>query len=137
MINYFKMKNLSFINLLLHFFSFFFSFKESIITLYDNALTACHQIRQIHPFLLPKLKFPIHLYLSSVGLLENQVCNVRESLRKAYKKSVIPLKAYAKEFSRYQLFFNLNVAQYIEWVYSLQSFLNFFKLKIIKNDLFL
>ena len=89
-------------------------FKGSIITLYDNALVACHQIRQVHPFLLLKLKFPTDVFLSSVGLLEDKVCNVRERLRIAYQKSTIPLKAYANEYSRYQSFFNLDISKYIE-----------------------
>lgn len=88
--------------------------KESIVTLYDNALAACHQIRQLHPFLLPKLKFPADLFLSSVGLLEDEVCKVRDRLTIAYKRSTIPLRAYAKEYSRYQSFFNLDIPQYIE-----------------------
>ncbi|KAK9309948.1 hypothetical protein QLX08_000576 [Tetragonisca angustula] len=89
-------------------------FVESIITLYDNALVACHQIRQVHPFLLLKLKFPADVFLSSVGLLEDHVCKVRDRLTIAYRKSTIPLKAYAKEYSRYQSFFNLNIPKYIE-----------------------
>ncbi|XP_060831781.1 dynein axonemal heavy chain 1-like [Bombus pascuorum] len=87
---------------------------ESIVALYDNALAACHQIRQLHPFLLPKLKFPADLFLSSVGLLEDEVCKVRDRLTIAYKKSTIPLRAYAKEYSRYQSFFNLDIPRYIE-----------------------
>ncbi|OAD57478.1 Dynein heavy chain 1, axonemal [Eufriesea mexicana] len=89
-------------------------FVESIVTLYDNALIACHQVRQVHPFLLPRLKFPSDIFLSSVGLLEDQVCRVRDILKIAYQKSTIPLKAYAKEYLRYQLFFNLDIEKYIE-----------------------
>ncbi|XP_026674744.1 dynein heavy chain 1, axonemal-like [Ceratina calcarata] len=89
-------------------------FAEVIIELYDNALVLCHQIRQVHPFLLPELKFPSDVFLSSVGLLEYQVCIIRNRLRIAYEKSTIPLKAYAQEYSRYQTFFNLNVTEYIE-----------------------
>ncbi|CAL7945370.1 unnamed protein product [Xylocopa violacea] len=89
-------------------------FAEMIVTLYDNALLLCHQVRQVHPFLLPELKFPADLFLSSVGLLEKQVCEIRDRLKHAYEKSTIPLRAYAKEYSRYQEFFNLDVEQYIE-----------------------
>ncbi|XP_076766961.1 dynein axonemal heavy chain 1 [Xylocopa sonorina] len=89
-------------------------FAKTIVTLYDNALLLCHQVRQVHPFLLPELKFPANLFLSSVGLLEKQVCEIRDRLRLAYQKSTIPLRAYAKEYSRHQEFFNLNVEQYIK-----------------------
>lgn len=91
-----------------------FHAKEAIITLYDNAIAACHQVRQVHPFLLPALKFPADLHLSSVGLLEENVCQVRDRLRVAYEKSVIPLKAYAREYHKYLDIYNLDVAKYVE-----------------------
>ncbi|KAG7197921.1 hypothetical protein KM043_016158 [Ampulex compressa] len=72
------------------------------------------QIRQVHPFLLPSLKFPPDLYLSSVGLMEEHVCETRYRLQMAYQKSIIPLKAYAKEYEKYLGLFKLHVAKYVE-----------------------
>nr|XP_034195945.1 dynein heavy chain 1, axonemal-like [Osmia lignaria] len=89
-------------------------FGETIITLYDNALTLCHQIRQINPFLLPALKFPPDLFLSSVGLLEGYVCQIRDRLKIAYQKCSMILKAYVKEYTAYLDFYNLKVAEYIQ-----------------------
>nr|XP_012140860.1 PREDICTED: dynein heavy chain 1, axonemal [Megachile rotundata] len=88
--------------------------QEIIVAMYDNALSLCHQIKQLHVFLLPALKFPPDLFLSSVGLLEEHVCQIRERLKIAYRKSTILLRAYAVEFLSYLEFYNLNVAQYIE-----------------------
>ncbi|XP_071558365.1 dynein axonemal heavy chain 1-like [Temnothorax nylanderi] len=88
--------------------------QEIIIAILDNSLSQCHQIRQVHPFLLPFLKFPKDLYLSSVGLLENQVCEVRERLRIAYQKSIISLKAYASEYQQYLGIYKLDVEKYVE-----------------------
>ncbi|XP_011707083.1 PREDICTED: dynein heavy chain 1, axonemal-like, partial [Wasmannia auropunctata] len=90
------------------------SFEEIIVAILDNSLSQCHKIRQVHPFLLPFLKFPKDLYLSSVGLLEKQVCEVRERLRTAYQKSVIPLKAYAREYQQYLGIYKLDVEKYVE-----------------------
>ncbi|KAL6436551.1 hypothetical protein ACFW04_004787 [Cataglyphis niger] len=90
------------------------SFEEIIVDLLNNSLSQCHQIKQVHPFLLPFLKFPKDLYLSSVGLLEKEVCKVRDRLRTAYQKSVIPLIAYSSEYQQYLEFYKLNVEKYVE-----------------------
>ncbi|XP_012056092.1 PREDICTED: dynein heavy chain 1, axonemal-like [Atta cephalotes] len=87
---------------------------EIIIAILDNSLKQCQQIGKIHPFLLPFLKFPKDLYLSSVDLLEEQVCEVRERLRTAYQKSIISLKAYVKEYQQYLEFYKLDVEKYVE-----------------------
>ncbi|XP_011146850.2 dynein heavy chain 1, axonemal-like, partial [Harpegnathos saltator] len=92
----------------------YIDFQEIIVTLLDNTLSECHRVKQVHPFLLPFLKFPKDLFLSSVGLLEEKVCEARDRLRIAYKKSVIPLKAYANEYRQYLEFFTLNVEQYMK-----------------------
>ncbi|KAM0726282.1 Dynein axonemal heavy chain 1 [Formica fusca] len=90
------------------------SFEEVIVDLLNNSLSQCHQIKQVHPFLLPFLKFPKDLYLSSVGLLEKEVCEVRDRLRTAYQKSVIPLKAYSSEYQQYLEIYKLNIEKYVE-----------------------
>lgn len=80
----------------------------------DNSLRQCHEIKQVHPFLLPFLKFPEDLYLGSVGLMEKHVCEVRSRLITAYRKSVIPLRAYAREYQQYLEIHKLNVEKYVE-----------------------
>ncbi|XP_014476414.1 PREDICTED: dynein heavy chain 1, axonemal [Dinoponera quadriceps] len=90
------------------------SFEEVIVTLFDDFLSQCHQIRQIHSFLLPFLTFPKDLFLSSVGLQERRVCEARDRLRIAYRKSVIPLRAYANEYRQYLEFFTLNIEKYMK-----------------------
>lgn len=93
-----------------------YRFQDTIIEIFDNALTLCHQIRQVHPFLLRNLKFPADLFLSSVGLLEKPVADVRDRLNLLYRNVLIPLKAYAKEFQKYLEFYMLPVQEYIKWV---------------------
>ncbi|XP_043666184.1 dynein axonemal heavy chain 1-like [Vespula pensylvanica] len=90
------------------------AFKESIIFIFDNSLSLCHQIRQVHPFLLTFLKFPVDLFLSSVGLYNERICDVRNRLLNIYEKAVIPLKAYAKEYYKYLEFFEMDIEKYIE-----------------------
>ncbi|XP_025602682.2 dynein axonemal heavy chain 1-like [Athalia rosae] len=88
--------------------------RATIINLFDNALAMCHQIRQVHPFLLRHLKFPSDLLLCSVGLMEQHVCQVRDRLNILYTKALIPLNAYAREFQKYLEFYVLPVQQYIK-----------------------
>ncbi|KAG5345241.1 DYH1 protein, partial [Acromyrmex charruanus] len=90
------------------------SFVEIIIAILDNSLRECQKIEKVHPFLLPFLKFPEDQYLSSVDLLEEQVCEVRERLRTVYQKSTISLKAYVKEYQQYLEFYKLDVEKYVE-----------------------
>ncbi|XP_043269180.1 dynein axonemal heavy chain 1-like [Venturia canescens] len=89
------------------------TFESVIVSLFDNALIQCHKIRQAHPLFLTGLKFPTDLYLSSVGLLEQSVCNIRDRLIRAYKQSVIPLLAYAQQYNKYLDLHELDVAEYI------------------------
>ncbi|XP_018339413.1 PREDICTED: dynein heavy chain 1, axonemal-like isoform X2 [Trachymyrmex septentrionalis] len=90
------------------------SFVEIITAILDNSLRQCQQIGKVDPFLLPFLDFPKDLYLSSVDLLEEQVCEIRERLRTAYQKSTISLKAYLKEYQQYLEFYKLDVEKYVE-----------------------
>lgn len=90
------------------------NFQKTLLKLYDGALRQTHTINQVHPFLLSNLRFPPDLYLSSVGLLDEEVCELRERFLTGYKKAIIPLKAYAKEYDVHLELYTLDVAAYIE-----------------------
>ncbi|KAG5868936.1 Dynein heavy chain 1, partial [Gonioctena quinquepunctata] len=90
------------------------SFRVVLLRLYDEALRQTHQIKQVHPFLLSNLRFPKDLNLSSVGLLAEEICSIRERFLIAYEKSVIPLLAYAEEFKIYVDLYTMDVNEYIE-----------------------
>lgn len=83
------------------------------MAIFDNALRLCHQIEQVHPSLLGNLKFPRNVYMSSVGLLADEVCEIRYRLKTAYRRSIIPLHAYAKQLDKFLELFCLDVAKYI------------------------
>lgn len=91
-------------------------FERVLLKLYDTALTLTHKINQVHPFLLKKLKFPSDLMLSSVGLLAEEVVSVRNRFLTAYRKALIPLKSFAKEFDIYIELFTLDVKTYVEYL---------------------
>lgn len=84
-----------------------------LLNLYDVGIRYTHEIKEVHTSLLEGLKFPRDLYLSSVGLLELGICELRDKMMKAYEKMIIPLIAYCREYDRYVPLFNLNVADYV------------------------
>ena len=56
--------------------------------------------------------------LESVGEHEPHVEELRETIRHAIRKAVIPLRAYAKEYEKYQELVNMDVNQYVKYVLS-------------------
>lgn len=92
----------------------FFFFQKMLLAIYDNGLRQTHEVKMVDPFLLDGLKFSKDLFLSSVGLLEEGICLLRERMRIAYQKSIIPLIAYAREYDQFVELFNLVIPQYVE-----------------------
>jgi len=88
--------------------------QEVLLKLFDEVLKQTHQIRQVHPLLLSNLRFPRDLCLSSVGLMAEEVCQIRNRFLLAYQKACIPLKAYAKEFDGHVNLYTLNIPEYIK-----------------------
>ncbi|KAK5644094.1 hypothetical protein RI129_007939 [Pyrocoelia pectoralis] len=88
-------------------------FKKELLNLYDTAVSMTHYVNQVHPSLLKHLKFPSDLYLSSVGLLDKDVCALRERLLRGYDKAIIPLFAYAATYSVHMELYTLNINAYI------------------------
>lgn len=85
-----------------------------LLTIYDNGLRQTHEVKMVDPFLLEGLKFAKDLLLSSVGLMEEGICILRERIRFAYEKAIIPLIAYAREYDQFVDLFNLVIPQYVE-----------------------
>jgi len=54
--------------------------------------------------------------LESVGAHEPPVEVLRETAREAIKNSLIPIKAYAKEYERHLELMNLDINKYIKYV---------------------
>lgn len=88
--------------------------QKVLLKLYDTGVRLTHTINQVHPYLLGNLRFPSDLCLSSVGLLDQQVSDLRDRFLNAYGKVVIPLKAYAAEYKMHQELFSLEVGKFIE-----------------------
>lgn len=48
--------------------------------------------------------------------MEPNVVDYRERLLKAYRKAIIPLKAYMRQYEEYRDIFLLTIEDYVEWV---------------------
>lgn len=84
------------------------------MTLYDNGFLELHEIPQAHPFVMGGIKFAPNLTLSSVGLMDEQVCALRRRILNGYEHAIIPLKAYAREYDKYCELNKLLVVDFIK-----------------------
>ncbi|XP_009304459.3 dynein axonemal heavy chain 1 [Danio rerio] len=89
------------------------SFETSVINLFDKGILSTHNVPQVDKFVLPNL-FIVGEVLWSVGLWEPEVKNLRESISKALKQAIIPLKAYTREYECYLELYNSDVNTYLE-----------------------
>ncbi|CAH0663656.1 unnamed protein product [Spodoptera exigua] len=89
-------------------------FEIVIQRLFREMLYRCHFIPQVHPMIMTGLVFDKELYLTSVGLMEPNVVDYRDRLLKAYRKSIIPLKAYMRQYECYRDIYMLNIEEYVE-----------------------
>ncbi|CAF4763844.1 unnamed protein product [Pieris macdunnoughi] len=89
-------------------------FEIVIQRLFREMLYRCHFIPQVHPMIMTGLVFDKELFLTSIGLMEPNVVEYRERLLKAYRKAIIPLIAYMKQYECYRDIFVLDIEGYIE-----------------------
>uniref|UniRef100_A0A182YRR9 Dynein heavy chain linker domain-containing protein n=1 Tax=Anopheles stephensi TaxID=30069 RepID=A0A182YRR9_ANOST len=94
------------------------TFPDTLRCLMDDVLTECHFIHTIEPTLMQSLIFAGNLFLSSVGLLDPLIVQRREALLEYYRKSLLPLKAYAARYTAYRELFFTNVKEFIEQIKS-------------------
>jgi dynein heavy chain len=88
---------------------------EDIIEIYVNRILTTHQIPQIDPYLITRLKFDKEsLKLSSIGLLNEDIQNQIVYLRRCYEKCLIPLNEYAQQYDKFIDLKRLNVNTYVE-----------------------
>lgn len=57
--------------------------------------------------------------LESVGSHEPHVDELREAVRDAIQRSLVPAKAYAREYERHLELMNIDIAKYVKSVKSL------------------
>ncbi|XP_048578532.1 dynein axonemal heavy chain 1-like isoform X2 [Nematostella vectensis] len=90
------------------------AFGRTVITLFDKGIIATKNVPQLEKMVLEGLFWSGTPLLESVGENEPEVVRLREKVRHAIMMSLIPLKAYAKQYEKYLELQNLDINQYLE-----------------------
>ncbi|XP_077458505.1 dynein axonemal heavy chain 1 [Stigmatopora argus] len=85
------------------------NFETSITNLFNEGILVTHNIPMLDKFLMKKLLFGDDPVLDSVHLCEPKVTQLRKKICAALKKAIIPLKAYAAEYTKYIDLYNLDL----------------------------
>ncbi|XP_061640433.1 dynein axonemal heavy chain 1 isoform X3 [Phyllopteryx taeniolatus] len=88
------------------------NFEASILNLFNEGILVTHNIPMLDKFLMKRLLFGDDPVLESVHLCEAKVAQLREKICTALKKAVIPLKAYAAEYTKYIELYSLNIEEH-------------------------
>ena len=89
------------------------SFGRVVITLFDKGITCTKNVPQLEKMVIEGLFWSGTPLLESVGENEPDVVKMRETVRAAINQSVIPLRAYAKQYEKYLELFNMDINQYL------------------------
>lgn len=88
-------------------------FGNEIIQIVQYGMLKTHEIPQIDPYLVTRLKFDMGLRLSSIGILDDEIQQKIQLTKYCYEQCTIPLRAYAKKYEMFLELRNLNVSDYI------------------------
>lgn len=89
------------------------SFGRVVIALFDKGITCTKNVPQLEKMVIEGLFWSGTPLLESVGENEPEVVRLRETVRHAIKQSLIPLRAYARQYEKYLELFNLDINQYL------------------------
>ncbi|PVD29059.1 hypothetical protein C0Q70_11656 [Pomacea canaliculata] len=90
------------------------SFETTLISLFDRGILSTHNVPQLEKFIMEDIFWSGTPLLESVGEHEPAVEELRETVCRTIQKSLIPLKAYAREYERYLELMNLDINQYVK-----------------------
>ncbi|XP_070580015.1 dynein axonemal heavy chain 1-like isoform X2 [Ptychodera flava] len=88
------------------------SFETILIGLFDNAINKTQTVPQLEKYVLEDIFWADTPLLESVGEHEPPVEELRETIRNAIKKSLNPMKAYARAYEKHLELMNLDINQY-------------------------
>ena len=90
------------------------NFEPSVIGCFDKGIQATKNVPQLEKLVMERLFWSGTPLLESVGENESEVKQMREAIRQAIQRAIVPLKAYAKEYEKYLELFNLDIKKYLE-----------------------
>nr|KAG5711096.1 hypothetical protein BaRGS_004740 [Batillaria attramentaria] len=89
-------------------------FEDVLISLFDKAIMATHNVPQIEKFVMENIRWWGTPLLEAVGKYEPPIVDLRETIRRMIRKSLIPTLAYAREYERFRELFNMDIKAHIE-----------------------
>lgn len=89
------------------------SFGRVVVTLFDKGITCTKNVPQLEKMVIEGLFWSGTPLLESVGENEPEVVKLRETVRHAIKQSLIPLRAYSRQYEKYLELYNLDINQYL------------------------
>ncbi|XP_041081390.1 dynein heavy chain 1, axonemal [Polyodon spathula] len=90
------------------------NFERSLLALFDKGILATHNVPQLEKLVLKNMFISGVPLLESVGLHEPPVEELREGIRSAIRKALIPLSAYAKQYERHLELSNMDIDHFIK-----------------------
>ncbi|XP_078270493.1 dynein axonemal heavy chain 1 [Rhinoraja longicauda] len=95
-------------------------FKAVTLTLFDKAITATQHVPHIEKFVLEEMFQSATPLLESVWHNEPPVQELRNTIKNAMDKALIPLRSYAKEYEKFLELNELNIDNYVN-TFSIQE----------------
>ena len=89
------------------------SFERVVIMLFDKGITCTKNVPQLEKMVIEGLFWSGTPLLESVGENEPEVVKLRETVRHAIQQSLIPLRAYARQYEKYLDLYNLDINEYL------------------------
>lgn len=82
------------------------------------ACASSHEVEWITPGIMTKLVFDPTVRLSSIGLLNPIIMALRTRLEIGLRAAIIPLKAYLVEYNQHVPFYNLDLEEYVRYLFN-------------------
>nr|XP_033782541.1 dynein heavy chain 1, axonemal isoform X1 [Geotrypetes seraphini]XP_033782544.1 dynein heavy chain 1, axonemal isoform X1 [Geotrypetes seraphini]XP_033782545.1 dynein heavy chain 1, axonemal isoform X1 [Geotrypetes seraphini]XP_033782546.1 dynein heavy chain 1, axonemal isoform X1 [Geotrypetes seraphini]XP_033782547.1 dynein heavy chain 1, axonemal isoform X1 [Geotrypetes seraphini] len=90
------------------------NFEASLMMLFDKGIMATNSVPQLEKFVLEDMFISSTPLLETVGLYEPPVEELRNSIRSAIRKAIIPLRAYTKQYERNLELNNIDLESYMK-----------------------
>ncbi|KAF0288035.1 Dynein heavy chain 1, axonemal [Amphibalanus amphitrite] len=88
-------------------------FVKVMLNVFEHGVTVTHDVPPLEPLVLDNIFWPDRTPLSSIGLMNPEITVLRDRLKKTMEMIAIPMKAYAKAYTKYEWIYNLDIPKYL------------------------
>ncbi len=90
------------------------NFENALVGLFDKGISSTQNVPQLEKFVLEDIFWADTPLLESVGEHEPRVEELRDTIRSAIQKALVPMKAYARAYEQFLELMNLDINEYIK-----------------------